>query len=109
MEDPISARLLDDIREAAGGLGLTMRAVSVDEFEESGRRAFLRLGRRFHVTVCAPGYPKTSCWPRDEAAARTFFSDAIDRHRERPGVTIKLIDEAARETLAVWPEEHPWA
>lgn len=103
--DPVDAGIFGIIREAAEPLGLTMRIVSAEEFEEQGRRGFLRLGRRFHITVSCPGYPKTSCWPLSEDAARSFFAGAVDRHRERPGVRIRLIDEAERTVLAAWPEE----
>ena len=108
MDDPIAAMLLDIVGEEAAHLGLTMRRISVEEFEEKGRRSFLRSGRRFHITVTAPGDPKTSCWPLSEDAARAFFAGAVDRHRERSDVIIKLVDEVTRETLAVWPEEDPW-
>jgi hypothetical protein len=79
--------------------------VSVDEFEEMGRRALLRRGYRFRVTRSAPGVPLArSCW-RDEDGARGRYQELVDSFGQRPGAVIALVDEAERRLLAVWPEE----
>ena len=105
MDDPVSAALLADIREAAAEVGLTARTVTIAEFEEAGRRAWLRRGYRFHITASATGHPMASSWCVDEATARERFAAIAARWSSRPGARIILIDEAERTTLAAWQGE----
>lgn len=105
MDDPITAMFLADIREAAATVGLAARTVSVEEFEEAGRRAWLHRGRRFHITVSATGHRTASSWWTDEQAARDRFATVVAQWGSRPGARIILIDEVERTTVAAWPEE----
>lgn len=104
MDDPETARTLDDLREAAAETGLTVRIVPTDEFQERGRRAWLARGSRFHITRSTVGCPLASSWWADEDAARDRFRVLVEEFGGRPGACITLVDEAERTTLAAWPE-----
>lgn len=96
---------LDVVRDAAATAGLTARSVDADEFEEMGRRALLREGFRYRISLWATGSPLTrSCW-RVEAGARGRFDELVESFGCRPGAVITLVDEVDRRLLAVWPVE----
>lgn len=101
--DEGTARIFGELREVAAGLGLAVRPVSTEEFLEQGRRAWLRRGCRFHITVSADGSPPASGWSADEDTARDRFAALVDEYGGWPGAVITLVDEAERRTLAVWP------
>lgn len=105
MDHPETARILNHLREAAAEMGLTVRIVPTEEFQERGRRAWLARGRRFHITKSAVGHPLASGWWADEDAARDRFKVLVEEFGGRPGACIALVDEAERKTLAAWPEE----
>lgn len=81
-----------------------MRLVDASESQEKGRRAWLHLGYRFHITRSADGSPLASSWWVDEDAARTRFARVVAESGGRPGARITLVDEAEQTTLATWPE-----
>lgn len=104
MGDPHTARIFNDLREVAAEVGLTVRTVPTEEFQEWGRRAWLARGRRFHITKSATGHPLASGWWAGEDAARDRFRVLVEEFGGLPGAIITLVDELERTTLAAWPE-----
>ncbi|MFF4500356.1 hypothetical protein [Streptomyces sp. NPDC001401] len=93
-----------DLREVTAELGLTMCPVSPQEWEEKGRRAALRRGWRFQLTISVTGQPTLHGWSSGEATARERFTARVSKYQGLPGARIVLVDEAERTTLAVWPD-----
>ncbi|MGW3031211.1 hypothetical protein ACWDCB_08235 [Streptomyces sp. NPDC001178] len=94
-----------DLREVTAELGLTMRPISQEEWEEKGRRAALRRGWRFHLIISVPGQPALHGWSSDAETARERFAARVSKYEGVPGARIVLVDQAERATLAVWPED----
>ncbi|MER6182973.1 hypothetical protein [Streptomyces sp. NPDC001652] len=101
--DEETARVFGELREVAAGLGLIVHPMSTEDVLEEGRRAWLSLGYRFHLTRSAAGSPLASGWCTNADTARDRFAAAVDEYGGRPGAVITLIDEAERRTLAVHP------
>lgn len=98
-----TARIFGEIRDVAADLGLVLHPISEEELLKEGRRAWLALGYRYHLTRSATDSPLASGWSTDEDTARARFAALVDEYGSRPGAVITLIDEAERRTLAVWP------
>lgn len=94
-----------DLREVTAELGLTMRPISHEEWEEKGRRAALRRGWRFRLTISVPGRPTLHGHAFDEETARERFTARVSKYQGVPGARIVLIDRAERTTLAAWPDQ----
>lgn len=101
--DEETARVFDELREVAAGLGLVVHPISREEVAERGRRAWVRRGYRFRLTRSAAGSPLASGWCAGEDTARARFAALVDEYGGRPGAVITLVDEVERRTLAVWP------
>ncbi|MCI3277607.1 hypothetical protein [Streptomyces cylindrosporus] len=97
--------ILDDVREVAAEVGLTLRPISQEEWEETGRRAALRHGWRYRITISAPGQPTLDGVASDEETARERFAARVSKYEGTPGVRIVLVDLAERKTLDVWPDQ----